>query len=168
VPEWSNGTVSKTVVLARVPRVRIPASPPNFVIWIVTIFFTIQPSIILLAVGMLIWMSLVPFIEATEQTIIQKVVPQERQGRVFGFAQSIEQAASPVTAFLIGPLAHFIFIPFMTTGAGVRLIGNWFGTGTGRGIALVFTTVGIIGLIVTLVAMRSTSYKLLAAKYNET
>ena len=28
VPEWSNGTVSKTVVLARVPRVRIPVSPP--------------------------------------------------------------------------------------------------------------------------------------------
>ena len=28
VPEWSNGAVSKTVVLAIVPRVRIPASPP--------------------------------------------------------------------------------------------------------------------------------------------
>ena len=28
VPEWSNGAVSKTVVLARGPRVRIPLSPP--------------------------------------------------------------------------------------------------------------------------------------------
>ena len=28
VPEWLNGTVSKTVVLVTVPRVRIPASPP--------------------------------------------------------------------------------------------------------------------------------------------
>ncbi len=28
VPEWSNGAVSKTVVLSRVPRVRIPVSPP--------------------------------------------------------------------------------------------------------------------------------------------
>ena len=28
VPEWSNGAVSKTVVLSRVPRVRIPPSPP--------------------------------------------------------------------------------------------------------------------------------------------
>ena len=28
VPEWLNGTVSKTVVLARVPWVRIPPSPP--------------------------------------------------------------------------------------------------------------------------------------------
>ena len=29
VPEWSNGAVSKTVVRSRVPRVRIPPSPPR-------------------------------------------------------------------------------------------------------------------------------------------
>jgi hypothetical protein len=28
VPEWSNGADSKSVVPARVPRVRIPVSPP--------------------------------------------------------------------------------------------------------------------------------------------
>ena len=28
VPEWSNGAVSKTVVDANLPRVRIPVSPP--------------------------------------------------------------------------------------------------------------------------------------------
>ncbi len=30
VPEWSNGAVSKTVEPSRVPRVRIPVSPPLF------------------------------------------------------------------------------------------------------------------------------------------
>ena len=83
----------------------------NIITWTVCIFFTIQPSITLLAVGTFIWMFFVPFIEAIEQTIFQKVVPPERLGRVFGFAHSIEQAASPVTAFLIGPIAHFTFIP---------------------------------------------------------
>ena len=29
MPEWSNGTVSKTVVRATVPRVRIPLFPPG-------------------------------------------------------------------------------------------------------------------------------------------
>ena len=29
MPEWSIGAVSKTVVLAREPRVRIPLSPPK-------------------------------------------------------------------------------------------------------------------------------------------
>src|SRR5690606_28618471 len=105
------------------------------------------------------------FIEASEQTILQKVVPQERQGRVFGFAQSVEQMASPLTAFLIGPLAQFFFIPFMTTGAGVDLIGNWFGTGPDRGLALVFTLTGIIGLILTVIAMKSKYYHMLSQRY---
>jgi DHA3 family multidrug efflux protein-like MFS transporter len=137
----------------------------NTVIWTVCCFFTIQPSIVLLVVGMAIYMSVVPFIEASEHTIIQKVVPHERQGRVFGFAQSVEQAASPFTAFLIGPITQFIFIPFMTTGAGATLIGDWFGTGPDRGIALVFTLTGIIGLCVTLIAFNSKQYKTLSKAY---
>lgn len=139
----------------------------NIIIWTVCIFMTAQPSIVLLAVSMFIYLCAAPFIEASEQTIIQKVVPHERQGRVFGFAQSIEQAASPITAFLIGPLAQFVFIPFMTTGAGATLIGSWYGTGTGRGIGLVFTLAGIAGLTVTLLARRSRAAKRLAKAYLE-
>ncbi|ASZ14672.1 MFS transporter [Chitinophaga pendula] len=134
----------------------------NVVMWIICIFFTIQASIVLLGVGVFIYMCLIPVIEAAEQTILQKAVPLERQGRVFGFAQSIEQAASPITAFVIGPVAHFIFIPFMTTGKGVELFGSWFGVGTDRGIALIFIIAGTIGLIVTLLAMRSSAYRQLS------
>ena len=137
----------------------------NIIIWIISAVFTIQPSIVLLSVGMFIYISVVPFIEAAEQTILQKVVPHERQGRVFGFAQSIEQSASPLTTFLIGPIAETFFIPFMTTGAGVGLIGSWFGTGMDRGIALVFTVTGIIGLILTIFAMNTKYYKLLSNRY---
>jgi DHA3 family multidrug efflux protein-like MFS transporter len=110
---------------------------------------------------------LIPAVEAAEQTILQKVVPPERQGRVFGFAQSVELAASPITAFLIGPIAQLIFIPFMTTGAGVELLGPWFGTGTDRGLALLFTVSGFIGLVVTLLAMRSNAYRVLSENYKK-
>lgn len=137
----------------------------NCAIWTVCIFFTIQSSILLLVVGLFIFLCLMPVIEASEQTILQKVIPPERQGRVFGFAQSIEQAASPITAFLIGPIAQLIFIPFMTTGAGVKLLGGWFGTGTDRGIALLFIIAGLFGLMITLMAMRSYSYRKLAQNY---
>jgi DHA3 family multidrug efflux protein-like MFS transporter len=139
----------------------------NIAMWTICIFFTIQSSIVLLAIGMFVWLSLIPAVEAAEQTILQKVVPPERQGRVFGFAQSVEQAATPVTAFLIGPIAQWIFIPFMTTGAGVELIGPWFGTGTDRGIALLFIVAGMVGLLVTLLAMRSNSYRSLSGIYKE-
>jgi DHA3 family multidrug efflux protein-like MFS transporter len=138
----------------------------NITIWIISSFFTIYPSIIVLVVGIFIYLCVVPYIEAAEHTIIQKVVPRDRQGRVFGFAQSVEQAASPLTSFAIGPLTQFIFIPFMTTGAGVELIGSWFGTGPGRGIALVFTITGIIGLIVTLLARNSHYYRQLSSLYS--
>jgi MFS transporter, DHA3 family, multidrug efflux protein len=137
----------------------------NVVIWSVSAVFTIQPSIILLSVGMFIYLCVVPFIEASEHTIIQKVVPADRQGRVFGFAQSLEMSASPITAFLIGPIAQFIFIPFMTTGAGVELIGDWYGVGAGRGLAMVFSIAGVIGLTMTLIAMNSRYYKLLSKQY---
>lgn len=130
----------------------------NIVMWTICIFFALQASIVLLAVGMFVYLCLIPVVEAAEQTIIQKVIPLERQGRVFGFAQSIEQAASPLTAIMIGPVAHFFFIPFMTTGEGARLLGPWFGTGTDRGIALLFTLTGVLGLVVTLVAKRSRAY----------
>ena len=139
----------------------------NIVIWIISSVFTIQPSIVLLSIGMFIYISVVPFIEAAEHTIIQKVVPLDRQGRVFGFAQSVEMSASPLTTFMVGPVTELFFIPFMTTGMGVTLIGNWFGTGADRGIALVFTVTGIIGLIVTLIAMNTKYYGLLSKRYAE-
>lgn len=137
----------------------------NIILWVVSALFTIQPWLILLVIGMYVYMVLMPYAEAAEQTILQKVVPPERQGRVFGFAQSVEMSAAPLTAFVIGPIAQFIFIPFMTTGAGVDLIGWWFGAGPARGIALVFTLTAVVGLIVTLLAFASRFYKQLSAAY---
>jgi DHA3 family multidrug efflux protein-like MFS transporter len=137
----------------------------NLITWTSCIFFTIQPNFWLLVGGMAVWMFLGPFAEAAEHTTLQKVVPLERQGRVFGFAQSVEQSASPLTAFLIGPLTQFIVIPFMTDGAGAQTIGWWFGTGPARGMALVFTVAGVVGALVTLLALASRQYRQLSAAY---
>lgn len=137
----------------------------NLVTWAAAAVFTIQPSIVLLAGGCVVWLFLGPYAEAAEHTTLQKVVPYERQGRVFGFAQSVEQAASPLTAFLVGPLTQFAVIPFMTDGAGADAIGDWFGRGPARGIALVFTVAGLAGVLATLVAFRSRHYRDLSAAY---
>ncbi|MBD8065346.1 MFS transporter [Devosia sp. PTR5] len=139
----------------------------NVVTWSVCCVFTLQSSFWLLAGGCFMWMLLAPVAEAAEHTTLQKVVPLERQGRVFGFAQSIEQAASPLTAFLIGPLTEFVVIPFMTDGAGARSIGPWFGVGPERGMALVFTVAGMVGLAVTIVAFNSRYYRQLSAAYRD-
>jgi len=137
----------------------------NLVLWGVCSVFALRSSIVLLAVGFFIYLCVVPFAEASEQTVLQKVVPFERQGRVFGFAQSVEQAASPLTAFLISPIAQFVFVPFMTTGAGVDLLGPWFGTGPERGLALLFTIAGVLGLLLTAVALTTRHYRALSRHY---
>jgi DHA3 family multidrug efflux protein-like MFS transporter len=137
----------------------------NLISWGACCVFTLQSSIWLLVAGCFVWMLLGPYAEAAEHTTLQKVVPFERQGRVFGFAQSVEQAASPLTAFLIGPLTQFIVIPFMTDGAGAAAIGDWFGRGPDRGIALVFTLSGVLGVIATIAAFNSRYYRQLSRAY---
>ena len=139
----------------------------NLVLWTVCIVFPLRSSIVLLVITLLPFMVVMPYAEAAEQTILQRVVPYERQGRVFGFAQSVEQAASPLTAFLVAPLTQFVMIPFMTDGAGARWIGHWFGTGPDRGMALVFIATGVIGLVVTLLALGSRPYRRLSRAYRE-
>ncbi|MEU4315985.1 MFS transporter [Nocardia sp. NPDC024068] len=139
----------------------------NMALWAVMLIFPMRDSVLLLFGGMAVFMLLMPFAEAAEQTVLQKVVPYERQGRVFGFAQSVEQAASPLTAFLISPLAQFFFIPFMTDGPGARSIGGWFGTGEARGMALVFVLLGILGLLFTGYALGSKYYRRLSRSYRD-
>ncbi|MDI6102259.1 MFS transporter [Actinoplanes sp. NEAU-A12] len=140
----------------------------NVVLWVIILVFPLWASIIPMAVGMYLYMLLMPYAEATEQTILQRVVPYERQGRVFGLAQSAEQAASPLTAFLISPVTQFVFIPLMSEGgAGAEAIGSWFGTGPDRGMALVFVLTGIIGVIATMFALASRPYRMLSRRVAE-
>lgn len=137
----------------------------NVCIGILGMVFTIREFWLLYMLGIFVFMCLMPAAEAAEQTIIQRVVPFERQGRVFGFAQSIEAAASPVTAFLIGPLAQFWLIPYMKSDAGKSQLGWLVGSGQARGIALVFIIAGFITLLVTLWAFTSRSYHTLSDSY---
>jgi DHA3 family multidrug efflux protein-like MFS transporter len=137
----------------------------NVILWSVASVFTLQSSVIALGIGCFVYLFLYPFVEAAEQTTLQKLVPYERQGRVFGFAHSLEQAAAPLTSFLVGPLTQFLVIPFMSTGGGARAIGSWYGTGPERGMAVMFTLAGVLGVVAALLALNSRSYRTLSAAY---
>lgn len=127
--------------------------------------FTLREWWALYAVGIWAYMTLIPAVEAAEQTVIQKVVPFARQGRVFGLAQALESAAAPVTAFLIAPLAQFLIIPYMSSEAGAATWGWVLGDGNARGIALVFLFSGLIMVGLALGAFLTRSYRLLSAEY---
>jgi len=119
------------------------------------------------ALGILIFMCLMPIAEAAEQTIVQRVVPFEKQGRVFGFAASVESAAAPLSSFLVGPLAQFWLIPYMNSLPGQQTWGWLLGGGEARGIALAFMGASAILLVVVLLAFVSKPYRRLSNAYSE-
>ncbi|HZU92262.1 MAG TPA: MFS transporter [Microbacterium sp.] len=119
----------------------------------------------LYVIGMWMYMALVPPAEAAEQTIIQKVVPFDRQGRVFGVAAAMEAAAAPITAFLIAPIAEFLIIPYMRTPEGDRHWGWLLGEGEARGIALICLFAGLIMVVAGGLAFLTRSYRQLTDLY---
>lgn len=137
----------------------------NVAIGILGMTFTIREFWWLYALGIFVFMCLIPAAEAAEQTIIQRVVPFKRQGRVFGFAQSVEAGAAPITAFMIGPIAQFGIIPYMDSAEGKQTLGWLLGSGQARGIALIFLLAGVIGIAVALWAFTTRSYRLLTDFY---
>jgi DHA3 family multidrug efflux protein-like MFS transporter len=140
----------------------------NIAMGLVGALFTIREWWPLFAVGMFIYMILFPIIEAAEQTTIQKVVPFKKQGRVFGFAQSVEAAAAPITSFLIAPIAEFFIIPYLNDPAGQAQFSGLLGTGDARGIALIFLVAGMIVILVACLAFMTKSYQKLSSFYNTT
>lgn len=127
--------------------------------------FTIREWAWLYIAGIWLYMALVPVVEAAEQTVIQKVVPLSRQGRVFGFAMAFESAAAPITAFLIAPIAQFWIIPYARSAEGAAQLAPLLGEGTSRGIALVFLVAGLIMIVVALLAFLAPVYRRVTASY---
>ncbi|UEL28226.1 MULTISPECIES: MFS transporter [Micrococcaceae] len=127
--------------------------------------FTLREWAWLYIAGIWAYLVLVPFVEAAEQTVIQQVVPLQRQGRVFGFAMAFESAASPVTAFLIAPIAQFWIIPYARSADGAAQLAPLLGEGTSRGIALVFLVAGTIMVVAALLAFLTPVYRRISVSY---
>ncbi len=127
--------------------------------------FTVREWAWLYVLGIFVFMAIIPAAESAEQTILQRVVPFRTQGRVFGFAQSVEVAASPFSAFLIGPIAEFALIPYMESEQGRDAWGWLVGDGDARGIALVFMLAGAIMFVTVLLALASAPYRRLSSAY---
>lgn len=135
------------------------------IISLICIFFTLREWSVLFVGGMFLYMLIVPVVEAGEQTIIQTVVPLSKQGRVFGFAQTAEAGVTPISIFIIGPLAQSSIIPYMESGAGQQTFGWLLGEGSTRGIALTFVVAGLFMVMLSLLAFRTKAYHILSSSY---
>ena len=87
----------------------------------------------------------------SNQTIWQRKVAPEVQGRVFATQQMVGKAAMPLAYLLAGPLAEWVFEPLLADGGALATsVGALVGTGPGRGIGLLFVVMGVVKMVVAL------------------
>ncbi len=91
---------------------------------------------------------------ASDQTLWQEKIPKDIQGRVFATKGLVAAIAFPLGQVIAGPLADKFFEPMLAVdGQWSATIGQWIGTGPGRGIALMFILLGTISLIITIISI---------------
>lgn len=95
----------------------------------------------------------IPFINAGQNVILYKKVPEHMQGRVFSVRNAIQYSTIPVGILLGGFLADYVFEPFMNTDSAVVLVlQRIVGSSSGSGMAVMFLCTGITGFIFSLVS----------------
>lgn len=106
-------------------------------------------------IAMAIYAMCDPLTKVSDDTLLQRKVPPDLQGRVFGAQSVITQFMIPFAPLIGGYLGDKVFEPVMQThGALANLFGPWVGTGPGSGMGLLIflcgvgaTLVGICGYL---------------------
>jgi len=116
----------------------------------------LRASVGLIVIGGFLSTLTVPIISSSNQVIWQKKVAPDVQGRVFAIRRTITLATPLVTYVVAGPLSDRVFEPLMAVnGPLVGSLGQILGTGAGRGIGLLFVTMGLLLVLVTAISCLS-------------
>ncbi|QEI42141.1 hypothetical protein BMF77_02747 [Dolichospermum sp. UHCC 0315A] len=117
--------------------------------------FGLRTSLPLFALLNFLFFFSMPIINGCCDAIFLRKVAPEVQGRVFATIKMIWMSCIPLAYVVAGPLAERIFEPLMAkNGLLAGSIGEIIGVGPGRGIGLLFITMEIIAILVTVVAYR--------------
>lgn len=109
------------------------------------VLVAVKPSLPLVGLGVILWYTGIPIMNASSSAIWQAKVAPDVQGRVFSMRRMIAQFTIPIGDFGAGPLADLVFNPLMVTGGALAgTAGRVIGTGPGRGIALMFLTMAFV------------------------
>ncbi len=94
-----------------------------------------------------------PFMNASSQAIWQSKVAPDLQGRVFAIRRAIAWSSGIVAPLLSAPLTDFVFKPSMSAGGMLApILGPVFGVGSGRGVGVVFSLVGLLTVALAVIA----------------
>lgn len=88
----------------------------------------------------------IPFINAGQNVILYRKVPDGMQGRVFAVRNAIQYSTIPLGILLGGFLADYVFEPFMRSdNPAASLFHLLVGEGAGSGMAVMFLCTGVCG-----------------------
>lgn len=105
----------------------------------------------------------IPFIDAGQNVILYRKVPEEIQGRVFAVRNALQFSTIPLGILLGGFLADYVFEPFMMTeNALSSALHILVGEGTGSGMAVMFLCTGLLGSLFSFVSYRQKEIQNLA------
>lgn len=106
----------------------------------------------------LMFFSGLPFATACADTLARLKIPNELQGRAWGFISVLSQAGYLVAYAVSGVLADYVFGPLLMNGGLLAdSIGRFTGTGKGRGIGFMLIIAGL-SVVATAVLVRKAKH----------
>jgi len=111
----------------------------------------LQPSALLIGIAASLFLFFGQIGGGSAQALWQTKVAPEVQGRVFAILGLVSGAVTPFALVLAGTLVDNVFQPLLNPGGLlVNSVGRLIGVGPGRGIGLIFITLGILNAIVVI------------------
>ena len=128
---------------------------------VILVLLPVYTSLIWIGFWAFTIMALAPVATVCSQTLWQRKVPLHFHGRAFSLRNTIMRAAQPAAFLSAGFLYQSIFEPLMAEGQWLaRVFGPIWGTGEGRGIALLISLFGVISVGMVLLAWSIRSIRL--------
>ncbi|MDF2940567.1 MAG: transporter [Gammaproteobacteria bacterium] len=129
------------------------------------VFFSllgISANIITITVFGFLFFLVLPFINTSLDVLVRGNVENYMQGRIWSIVSLISQLGMAVAFAIAGYLADKVFNPLLEpNGALASSVGAIIGTGTGRGIGLIFILSGLFVVITAIVISRLKMLKIL-------
>lgn len=98
----------------------------------------------------------IAFINAGQNVILYRRVPEQMQGRVFAVRNAIQYSTIPLGILLGGFLAEYVFEPFVQGDTVVAsFLQTLVGTGAGSGMAVMFLCTGVLGFLFSCLSYRN-------------
>ncbi len=101
-----------------------------------------------------------PVILGCNDALWQRKVPPDIQGKVFSFRPLFAGIPLAISILISGPLADYVFEPMMREGSPAAVVlGPFFGTGEGRGIAVLLFMLGALCVLLALGGLMNKSIR---------